>query len=1514
MTTLDPFLNDWLQQEKHNLQPTTSLKRPYETNAKADQPNAESSEVVQDLSQSLLNDQIGEGDVGHFFQFEKNLLDQNGALKIYENSSFEVIIMKSYHKRQTNFKFEDAMFQIKINIKDETKTPFIKDILDVIQSIINFALSSLKSFVNASFDNICYLTLFQTPMLRGIKSAPFNLTEGYVTGTSNLLGKLNRYLVSNNELTLNESFILYVNILSLTHAQLLKKKKKAVRFGASDSNFIQNYWCIDVATIHEEQFKNKCLILCCILADLQFKFFLSGKTDKRFIYASMINNKAPRKKSQAVIRLNIEIRDLLKNLKISTDDLQNGLNFDDWKEKLSSYFNCQFTIFTGREFSSKILLMYPEKFDDTKKQFYFYCPNQNPNHLAFIRHLGSYFKNNVMTCNACKKVFKSHMYKHLCKAKANCFSCRKPIQSHSTFICPVLQDDFCDSAVTQYKFSTECAKCNLIIKSQQCMKSHLKLCGSSSSKGKLGFQCKKCNKFFYKNGSTFKNSEDIAKKHTCGEVMCRYCKVYYDFSDTVIHLCKLKKEYLSSCNESLVFLSFAALNNSSYNCVDCFSIQNAYIKSNNISWKDLVFDAKFSELSCPLHTNNWYSFEPNALCIYKQSDFNLFTKYNISEYEAIKQEDLLLNLDIPFKQNKDVKLTEDFQLVVKQLSNLESLNVMDKFLKLILNNDWSNYTFILSDPFGFFLKHLTSILTKHGICPKLINDVGKIILLEITQLKIRFVTTEMYHFDQALQTEIMKKFAIKDHFFPYSINKPENYSYIGQMPTLNKFIDLSDSESIVQKKTFFFNNHNVKNWSFVKELDENLNHKCFLLSLQCADFIRDSIQLQNELQSLVIDDNPNKGKLINPFHKSLCSFSGYIFKLFKAYFLFNEDIYAIHDEYGLFQKKTSKDEILWAHFMTFEHPELNFRHQFNHPKGQKMFDDCIPDLYSPITKEVWFFNGCYWHGHIGNDCLSKSKTQFNKRQQKTFQTLNQEFEEKIKKFNLKNPDSKINCVWECHFAEIKKSRTFTKFLKSGYALFPLNRLRPRTTVRGGYNQIYHFAWNNLENKDEDFFCLDINGLYSYCAINFPSVYGKYDILIGHDLSLISYDNNEFFYNNKKIYGSVHLTILPPDDLFLPYLMYRNENNKNVLTLCRKCSETNNNLITVCSHSIEERALTSSYMIAEIEFALSLGYKILKIHEVHAYYTQKFILRDFVKCIDSLKLRYSDFPVNSDKAIICDEINNELNLPPTFQLKPELIENNKVKKSLYKLATNSLFGKLQQRSDFSKTIFVASQHELEEFYQKNHENIDNIACHSDIVCQIDYRENLTSKTRNLKQNCYLGAEITSNARIVMYKHLQQLNETNGIRLFYCDTDSIFGAIKKDQSPPLKIGNLVGQFKKVVKGEVTSFYCLGLKNYCLTYINENGQKVSQTKLCGLNLNNVALKNTINESLYESYVQNFLLNIENKTSYPKIKRPKLDQISLLETFTFSNNIVSDRQINKELMKSFPCGYFKTELNVVI
>jgi hypothetical protein len=309
------------EQESH-AQPRDQAKISEEANANF----ASTSEVVQNLPNSL--SQVGEGPSDHILTFEKQSFDDNGSFKIFENDVFEVYVMKTYHKRQTNFKFEDAMFQVKIKIKDKSRSPLLKDILDTIESIITFALSSLKSYLDFTHENICYLTMFQKPMTRGIKSSPFNFKDGSAKGTSNLLSKLNRYLVSNNELTLNESFIIYVNILSLTHTQFVKKKKKAFTFGApknKNKTEFQNYWCIDTANTGEKSFEKKCLLLSCILANLQFNFFLSNKTDKRFLYASNINSNFTNKKSQAVSILSKELETLLRHLNLN--NFQENLDF-----------------------------------------------------------------------------------------------------------------------------------------------------------------------------------------------------------------------------------------------------------------------------------------------------------------------------------------------------------------------------------------------------------------------------------------------------------------------------------------------------------------------------------------------------------------------------------------------------------------------------------------------------------------------------------------------------------------------------------------------------------------------------------------------------------------------------------------------------------------------------------------------------------------------------------------------------------------------------------------------------------------------------------------------------------------------------------------------------------------------------------------------------------------------------------------------------------------------------------
>jgi hypothetical protein len=141
--------------------------------------------------------------------------------------------------------------------------------------------------------------------------------------------------------------------------------------------------------------------------------------------------------------------------------------------------------------------------------------------------------------------------------------------------------------------------------------------------------------------------------------------------------------------------------------------------------------------------------------------------------------------------------------------------------------------------------------------------------------------------------------------------------------------------------------------------------------------------------------------------------------------------------------------------------------------------------------------------------------------------------------------------------------------------------------------------------------------------------------------------------SKRICGSMLITILPPQNLQLPFLPYRKRNGKTVNTLCVTCAEKEQKL---CNHNDLERALTSSYMISEIEFALKLGYQILHIHECHIYEESNFILKDFVKAINFFKTKYSDFlwksQFNGRKKEICNKLNFEMEFIGSIYFTPE----------------------------------------------------------------------------------------------------------------------------------------------------------------------------------------------------------------------------------------------------------------------
>ena len=176
--------------------------------------------------------------------------------------------------------------------------------------------------------------------------------------------------------------------------------------------------------------------------------------------------------------------------------------------------------------------------------------------------------------------------------------------------------------------------------------------------------------------------------------------------------------------------------------------------------------------------------------------------------------------------------------------------------------------------------------------------------------------------------------------------------------------------------------------------------------------------------------------------------------------------------------------------------------------------------------------------------------------------------------------------------------------------------------------------------------------------------GPYKVVIGEDLEKIQVVNQKFYFDSQKISGTILLTILAPQTLLHPFLLYKTRAGRTILTLCKMCCET---LSKRCSHSDQQRALTGSYLLSEIEFAHSLGYRILDIFECHAYFKEYFIFKPFVEALNHFK---------------------------------QINAKNPAKRNFYKLAANSLFGKIAQRNDFKKTLYVSSQNELEDLYLCN----------------------------------------------------------------------------------------------------------------------------------------------------------------------------------------------------------------------
>lgn len=1290
--------------------------------------------------------------------------------------------------------------------------------------------------------------------------------------------------------------------------RLLKKQK--VGSGEQD---VKYHWAIDVSTKMNDFFVNKCLLLCTILGILQHSYFESNKKDKKYLYARQINSSKPAKAKYAAKILQRQLENLFAITKLKKTG---PYNLSVTIKMLSKIYKCQFFIFDGISNSSGLLLMYPKNFNPELKPIYLYQPLANPDHIVFIKNIDSYYKANLFVCFGCLRNFKNKINNHMCKFRKTCFACRRFFESNVTYSHVQLKNNFCDK-ITTTEQPFNCKICNCVIYSNHCLKRHRRYC---NGKGHFGYKCNSCNKFYYCDSK--KTSIDMKNEHVCGN--SKRCKVCH-LEKEQDHLCRLRIPKIPSFHCRLAFFSIVvedANQNNDFKQTPLFAVilreeeKRGTFTKYNIGLEGLLSETR---------TLNSLSYDYFSKFDIKYFDFSNDKHMRVKITEDFQNKLRLIEQKKKFDSHPVtddivIKVSEDFQTAIKSKQEEKKTyqqNLIHKFyaklLSVFVDDKFRNTTYICNTTHSNALMIVLNAFIEFGICPKVIKRGGHILVLEIKEHGLRFLSSNSYLIGDECKIADQFQIEFDELFFPLNLLCVSNFDYVGPIPGINNFVNILDSKEDIAKKVLFRQCYHHKDWYFKKEVLMYFEQRLFLLTLSLLKFMREIFEFQNTLKVSLQDSNTD---FLNPFNFPICSISGFVFCLYKSTYLPKFKLHTINNEYGNhFQKQVSQIEFEFCSYMDSKFPEKQFQTAFNNKFGQRYFKQSIPDLYSPITKEAIYLNGCFYHGHY-NDCLINKNVTASTIHPfgKTYKEINDEFDRKILALYEQNSDEvkEVKIFWECQFREQQKTKPEIKlYFENEFLMHPLIRLRPRDAVRGAFIDVYRMKWNQTLFNSENFYCADINGLYSFCAINFKYMIGKYHVLIGKCLQNLSIVNNKFIVDGKAVMGAVLLLILPPQNLFMPFLLYRKKDGSVVNTLCKTCAECYSGK---CAHSEKDRAFFGVYMISEIEFALQIGYKILCIYEIHYYPDSDFILLDYVQKINFNKTKYSNCLQNCSSEIerqnYCTFLNSKMNLiDPNFCLSPANCTDNKTKRDFFKLVSNSLFGKFIQRDDKNFIAYVKNQDELNQ-YLKTFEKIEDISCLNDQVCLLSLKKNTKKILPNLKQNVYIGSQITAFARQVIYEHMLKLSNLVDCKLYHVDCDCIFFSLPKSSSCPLPFSHAVGDFKNEYEGDIINYYSFGPKQYCISTV-KNGFTSFTCKFSGLSLKSFANEDKINNETFELYLNQFIAGTKESMQLKQVRSTsnfvKFTSAHTSQNFSFSNKMSRRRIIDKTdaRLATFPYGY---------
>lgn len=649
----------------------------------------------------------------------------------------------------------------------------------------------------------------------------------------------------------------------------------------------------------------------------------------------------------------------------------------------------------------------------------------------------------------------------------------------------------------------------------------------------------------------------------------------------------------------------------------------------------------------------------------------------------------------------------------------------------------------------------------------------------------------------------------RKQFYCHYFNRLENLDYIGPMPDISYYGVDEMSEAERTEFLAWYQDQSNALFDNRRVLEEYCQADVSVLRQASQIFRRELMQVGN----------------IDPFLESYTIASA-CNRVFRKRFLKPDTIGLIpaggYTEGHAFSKKA----LMWITYV-----ERTQKCKITHGRmGREFRLPQLPHLrvdgFSHETNTVYEFFGCYWHG-----CPCRPY-----RDVKTIAgvTLAERYEQTMTRLEkITQAGYQVEIMWECRFdREILPRHPELQKL----SVFQQVPLRTRDALYGGRTEAMRLHYKVREGEVIRY--VDVMSLYPYIC-----KYGKFPKK--HPIIHVG-DSCKDIQTMLKKEGLIKCSILPPRQLYHPVLPYRC-NQKLLFCLCRTCADEMNT-DRVCTHSEAERVLEGTWILDEVRLAVLKGYRVIQVHELYEYEVTQYnrqtgeggLFVEYVNTFLKLKAEASGYPAWVVTSLDKEKYVADFQVNEGILLDAEAIKPNAAKRALAKLCLNSMWGKLTERNNRTKTAMISDPHELYRFLVTPGIEVPSIIFASDVACWVSWRYSEEEQIPNLPHtNEVIGAYVTAGARIHLYKYLDLLQR----KCLYCDTDSLIYYQADDEPPLITCGDRLGDMTDELKSDefIDEFLGGGPKNYAYRIVTRDGSRTPHTvcKIRGVTLNYSSLQ---------------------------------------------------------------------------